>query len=401
MIDAMPSIDKPAADAPNKWRIPAIDGLRAVAMLMVVSCHMYAFSYNPVFLVQARGLHLDVGRIFTQFPSGVDLFMVLSGFCLFMPLCKSPEAMQRWQWRSFYARRVQRIVPPYYAAIAYAVLLPVVLVAVFYALQLPAKWQPLDTLWVYVAHLLFLQTLFLSTFGHVNAAFWSLALEAQFYVVFPLVVFGFRRFSIRFLVAMIVVSIIYRMLAAHITMHMGYKPQYLSSIFFLGRWMQFAAGMAAAWFVANHRHKDQWRSAAWGTQVLVGSVALFIVACAFCPDLSWWRSLLLALAFSGTILAFCVSTTPLRALVENRLMAWLGFISYSIFLVHWPTVYYLSEILKKGAHLHGRGEFLVLCTLGFAIVVGVSYVFFLLFEKPFLNAPKQNAKRASKPDLVT
>lgn len=360
-----------------------------MAMLMVFGCHMYLFTQNPALVVPLFGHPVDVFRVFTQFPTGVDLFMVLSGFCLFLPACKSETALQKWHWRDFYKRRVRRIVPPYYAAILYSIALPYVLVVLYRLLHQPAHWPPLEAPGVYLVFLLFAQTLFLSAFGHINGALWSMGLEAQFYLMFPLVIWGYRRFGLWVLGGMIAVSIVYRLIASAITASMGEHEQFLASAFFLGRWMQFALGMGAAKLVANYRQASRERSAAWGTSMALGAVALFSVTCATTPDLSWLRSLLLGVAFSGLAIALCISTTPVRALFENRYMTWLGYVSYSLFLLHWPTGYYLSEFFKKALHVSGLTEFLLLLTVGFAITLGISYLFFLLAEKPFLSKPSK------------
>ena len=134
--------------------------------------------------------------------------MVLSGFCLFLPLCKSEEALAKFQWKNFYKRRARRIVPPYYAGLAFAALLPSALVLFFRLLHLKANWQPFPgSPYGYFAHLFFLQTLSTRSFGQINSSLWSMGLEAQFYLMFPLVVLGFRRLNLRFIALMIGISI--------------------------------------------------------------------------------------------------------------------------------------------------------------------------------------------------
>ncbi len=375
---------------PTNWRIPSVDGLRAMAMLMVYGCHMYMFAQNPELVMPVLGHPVDVFH-FLRFPT-VDMFMVLSGFCLFLPVCKTEKALQKWHWQEFYKRRVRRIALPYYAAILYSIGLPYVLVILYQLLNQPANWPPLEAPGVYLAFLLFAHTLFLSTFGHINGALWSMGLEAQFYLMFPLVIWGYRRFGMRIVWGMIAVSIVYRMIAADITAPMSENAQFLAAAFFLGRWMQFALGMGAAKLVVNYRQAGREWSAAWGTGAVLGAVALFSVTCMTTPDLSWVQSLLLGLAFSGLTIALAISKTPLRALFENRFMTWLGYISYSLYLLHWPTGYYLSEFCKKVLHVTGLTEFFLLVTIGFAVTLGISYLFFLLAEKPFLSKPSKSER---------
>ena len=73
----------------------------------------------------------EVFALFKYGGAGVDLFMVLSGFCLFLPLCRSDEALAKFQWKNFYQRRARRIIPPYYAGILFATLMPFALTVFF------------------------------------------------------------------------------------------------------------------------------------------------------------------------------------------------------------------------------------------------------------------------------
>ncbi len=375
------------------WRIPAIDGVRALACLMVYVFHVWQFAGSPMLPVTIAGQEIRLLAFLDAFPSGVDLFMVLSGFCLFWPLCKSPEALARWDWRDYGWRRVRRIVPPYYMAILYTILLPVVLVALFRLLKMEANWQPLPSAWQIVTHVLFIHTLFPDTWDGITGAFWSLGLEAQFYVAFPFVVFAFRKSKAWVLVAMVVISIIYRIITYHFTLDGGHHQQMVASIFFLGRWMQFAAGMAAAWIVATHWRAGTLRSAWNGTALFAGAVALYLLATtsilSFLPKSLPVRDLLLAVSFAVGIVAVCASHTPARAVFSNRVAAGFGFISYSVFLIHQPTGWYLSEMFKKKLKIDGMMDFVLLMTVGLLIVTAISYAFFLLFEKPFLNVKRR------------
>ena len=195
------------------WRIPAIDGLRALACMMVYGYHVWQFGYSPSLVVPVFGHPVNLLGMFPAFPAGVDLFMVLSGFCLFWPLCKSHEALENWDWREYAWRRVRRIVPPYYAAILYTIVLPMVLVALFRLLRLEANWQPVPSARQILTHIFFIHTLFPDTWKGITGAFWSLGLEAQFYLIFPLVVFAFRQWKLAVLAVMVASSIIYRIIA--------------------------------------------------------------------------------------------------------------------------------------------------------------------------------------------
>ena len=120
----------PAANAVS-WRIPAVDGFRALAMLMVIACHAWEFGHHPTLYIAPLGWRMEIFGFFERGSYGVDLFMVLSGFCLFLPLCKSEQALAKFHWKNFYQRRARRIIPPYYAGILFATLMPFALTVFF------------------------------------------------------------------------------------------------------------------------------------------------------------------------------------------------------------------------------------------------------------------------------
>lgn len=367
-------------------------------MFMVFSYHAWEFGDSPDFGAHVFGRHLGFGAVFAGFPAGVDLFMVLSGFCLFWPVCIKPASVADWSWQDYARRRIHRIVPPYYAAIVYCTLLPIVLVFVYRLLHQPAKWQHLPSVWQYVTHLLFLHTLFADTWGGIQGAFWSLGLEAQFYVAFPLVILAYRKYGIKVAAGMTLISVIYRVIVGVLTAHSPWIMQFLPSVFFLGRWMQFAAGMTAAWIVARTIRTDTPYSARIGSVMLAAGLAVYAVALANMPKSLTFlpvRDLLLAAAFAGTLVALCGSLTPLKKPFESEGLVWLGTISYSIFLIHQNTIFYVSELLKKVLHLAGPARFLALDTFGFAFIVGIAFLFFKLFEAPFMSrVPKSPWKFA-------
>jgi peptidoglycan/LPS O-acetylase OafA/YrhL len=147
--------------------LPGLDGLRAIAILMVFAFHARV------------DLPVRVQKLFSTGWCGVDLFFVLSGFLITGGLLRTKSSTN--YFRSFYARRVLRIFPVYYLALAliYGVLpmfysrvtLPPRRDGIIYALYLN-NWEPL------------MRTLATRDAGH----FWSLAVEEQFYLLWPAVV---------------------------------------------------------------------------------------------------------------------------------------------------------------------------------------------------------------------
>ncbi|HEY1353824.1 MAG TPA: acyltransferase [Ktedonobacteraceae bacterium] len=160
----------------NQHAIAALDGVRAIAALLVVSLH----------ISEIGGVPWDVNQnpLATAFAffgrTGVVLFFVLSGFLLFQPYARALLFQQAWPAaRAFYLRRVFRIWPGYYLTLAAMILL-------FSQKYLqPGHWPDL------ALFLTFFMDSSQRTWQQIDGPFWTLATEWQFYMLLPLIALGF------------------------------------------------------------------------------------------------------------------------------------------------------------------------------------------------------------------
>lgn len=369
----------------HRQRLAPVDGLRGLAALMIVTYHIFLMSTND------RLGPIDFTFVFLR--SGVDLFFILSGFCLFYPLT-GPEATP--DWRAFFVRRARRILPPYYAALAALLLLP-------YLIEPVARWCGLfvtPPTWVsseqLVTHLALVQTLFPNTFWGITGPFWSIGVEAQLYLVFPLAAWLVLRHGWRGVALMAGASVVYR---AAVGIHAGATPllalvQGGNTLFpeqtnlFLGRWLEFGAGMLIALLVRRT-----------GPRHLSGRVEAGAVAGAFClyagaqlyqfhldPADRWPPpivDLLLSLAFGTILLLACTRGSRCgRALAQPQLV-WIGTISYSLYLLHYAILQSVSPYVVA-LHLSRAGSYLALGVLGVPLAIACAAVFHQLFERPFM-----------------
>jgi peptidoglycan/LPS O-acetylase OafA/YrhL len=356
-------------------RLPGVDGLRAVAALWVVLYHMMAFSRGPEF-PEVPGLDLFLRSGST----GVSLFLVLSGFCLFLPFAGGRTA--RFKIGEFLLRRCRRLMPAYYVALVLALVLAIVSAE---PLGLP-RLSPSDILWQLATHLTLTHTLFPSTFYTLNGAFWSLGLEWQLYLALPLLVWITSRFGLARAVALAVVCNVAYRLALGVSINSGLVQQdsLLSTSVFPnqlpGRWAEFAFGMVAAELYATGR-LQQWARFVPGMQVaVVILIPIGLVASGFALAHIAYGALFF------TLLCVVISSDNLVA----RLLAWrplvaLGTMSYSLYLVHQPLLQLFGTLLARGRpDLTAREDFALLLA-GLPVIVLVAWLLFVSVERRTLS----------------
>ena len=180
----------------------AVDGLRGVAIALVVAYHTYLFSwFTPALTV--FGVDLPVVIPARDGYLGVDLFFTISGFVLFFPHAMRALGSDGVVEGTveFAKRRFIKIVP------SYAIALVATLVVATEYLRAPALWTNVAT------HAAFVQNAFDDGFGRANSVFWSLAIEVQFYLVFPLVARAFRRYPLATAAELFAIAFVYRHVA--------------------------------------------------------------------------------------------------------------------------------------------------------------------------------------------
>ena len=376
--------------------VPAIEGLRGVAVLWVILFHYVVvrdgrFDDPAIAAIEAvRPLNIIVRNGYL----GVDLFFLISGFLLTLPwFVRAARGAPPPSTREFYARRFRRIAPAYYVqlVVLFAVVLPL--------LKGIAYWR--SDLYVIaanvVAHAAFVHntTPLTSSSLNINGALWTLAVEAQYYALVPLAALAFLR-SPRITVVLAFATAIAWQLGARHGLHSlvaferwlgtpwGWSEAIVRQLLltqlpsYLGH---FALGILAgrAWL----RWREQPLSAGKRRTLLAATVAalalLYVVYGYLGPiagDVTW---LVVPVAFG---LAFFTLAASDRAVPHPVLgrgpLAFVGRISYSAYLYH------LLVLALWNAYMPPLGWLSMPLFVG--VVMAIAWISWRYVERPFLGA---------------
>ena len=350
-------------------RIGGLDGLRAVAVIAVVVYHLWPGEVPAGFL-------------------GVDLFMVLSGYLITGLLIDERSRAGLIRLGAFWVRRFRRLVP--------ALLALLVGVAVWINLvggpdlKHTVRGQGIASLlyvgnWKLVAEG--------TSYASLSSApspllhLWSLAIEEQFYVVWPLVVFGVlflargRRLPLMFVAALGAV-------ASAAWMAVLFDPHDDPLRLYYGtdtRAQAFLIGALAVLAARRYTSTRARRIVRWASVpafVFVMDAFLFLHA----PGVLY-RGGFAAFALVAAIVVVAVTQEgPVTHLLDRAPLRLIGRVSYGIYLWHWPIIVLVTE---HNAPVHGFG----LLVLRLALIAGATAASWLLVEHPYQRAPRAYALR--------
>lgn len=389
---AIPAPVEPPAvfRAALRTHIPALDGLRGVAILAVLCFHL-----TDVMIASPSSPWIDrvLRRVFSQGWMGVDLFFVLSGFLITGILLDAKGTAH--YFRNFYARRVLRIFPLYYAVVA------------FYLLVLPRIAPQASSVYgVVIGHPL-LYWLYLSnhaiahalaggrqSFVGVLGPTWSLGVEEQFYLFWPLVVYlSSRRGMIRACIGAVALAIALRIVLLANGTHWAYistlTPCRLDAL---------AIGGLLACLI--RQRPGLARLARRAVPVAALSALAFALIFATQHLISWDQGRM-RYAFGFTVVAVLSACLMLLAITGPRrrllsrllthpLLTTFGKYSYGLYLLHVP----LQEVIRRhmipverfptlaGSHLPGT---LAYMGVSLSIYYVAAWLSWHLFEVQFLK----------------
>jgi peptidoglycan/LPS O-acetylase OafA/YrhL len=361
----------------SSGRSERINQLRGLAALAVVVCHVGVSAYRDVPNVGGSpwprlGLLLGFGYL------GVPLFFVISGFCIHLPQARMLAAVSSSasapSWRRFFVRRFWRLYPPYLGALAIALVLSVV-----------AGGGPPISAHAVVAQALLVHTFHPATFDGLNPPAWSLAVEAQLYVVYPIAFWLIvRRGALRALAVVLGVTLAYR-----VALNLDPLPPPFGGVawqFFLARWFEWVLGAVIAEWAAGRVRLPRIVSQPWLAATVFGLGVL----------LEWhrWHHGLYALlepvygvAFALLLCVVLRRERDVEASTVGRYLAGVGLCSYSLYLLHRPIQLAFEPLARQVSAWpsvveRGIPSSLLIMAASTPIVLWAARVFYRYCEAP-------------------
>ncbi|MBD0371745.1 MAG: acyltransferase [Pyrinomonadaceae bacterium] len=366
-----------------KVYFPGLNGLRFFAAMLVVFGHVELLKeYHGYSNIESNLAVYESGRM------GVTFFFVLSGFLISYLLFAEKKTTATISIRKFYIRRVLRIWPLYFL---------LVILAFFVLPRIPFFDVPklsadLPVYFRYTLPLfaLFLPQLALSIYPPVPFAepLWSIGVEEQFYLLWPVLVKHIKRF-LALAVGIIIAGFLIKQLAfmfasqsrdAEAVKYWNYFINY----FYFTRIECMAVGAIGAWLVFKKKRAVLKFIYHPATQLSVYALTIcFLVTEAFKP------------VFNYTIYSvlFCIiilniATNPRSLIkVESRAFTFLGNISYSIYMLHEIAIKISMGLLTRvyGTTFNDASSNMALYAASIALTLGLAILSYLFYERKFLR----------------
>ena len=380
----------PAALAPERTgHFPELDSLRGLAALVVVFSHYFGLWSLDTLDTGQRALFGQILYPLFNGRSSVILFFVLSGFVLTLPYVRGRPP----RYSVFIRRRLARIYLPYVAALTLGVAADVLLARpILVNSWFSQTWTMPVTPGLVADHVLLVGTY---PDAQINTAFWSLAVEMRLSIIFPLLCLLLLRAGWPMVLSLVAATSAFTVLTPHfLAGRLGVETYNAVVGTSLGL-LSFALGILLA------RHLEGVRGV-WGQLGPAQRAAAFLAALV----LFEWASNLgrtrfaplqnsVAAAGAAGILASSLCSRRSRQLLNRPFAAWLGRISYSLYLVHGTVLFALVHAT------YGTFSRLQLLVPFLGLSLAIAQAFYVLVEKPCIGLSSRLGRAEADRQLRT
>lgn len=349
----------------SKQRLDTLDGLRAIAAIGVLWIHTWTVHGNPRLFLAG----VDITSLLALGGNGVDLFFVISGFCMYYFYANKPSFTYRDFW-VFIKKRWLRLSPAFYVAtVAYVLInnngdtdtiIPKILTSFFY----------LNSLSPYNA----------------EGFFWSLSPEWQFYILIPFLLIyqikaGFRKTFCIISLLMLVLAVL------SVMIFQNRSDIFTSQIIF--RFFEFGCGIIVARIMLIYPLTLKLRWAwlllfiflSYSGRILLSNPILSLSQLYY----NLFKLLgftIMAIGFGGIMYLALTSEKWLKKTIGNRIISSIGRVSYSFYLWHGLVHIFISQLVIANFGTSTIVSALITFTLSLIILIPISFSSYSILERP-------------------
>jgi peptidoglycan/LPS O-acetylase OafA/YrhL len=355
-----------------------LDGLRFFCFLSVFFYHSFTTSFD--YILNNPAYHFIKKDIFGNGNLGVNFFFVLSGFLITYLLIEEKRMNSTIDLKKFWMRRILRIWPLYFFCVFFGfVLFP--LIKTYFGQTSTETAHP-------ISYLFFVSNFDLLSNGLPDASvlgvLWSIAVEEQFYFIWPIIlsVFPVKRYWIPFLGIMIV----------HFVFRATYNTEMMHEYHSLSCMGDLTIGALGAWLIhMSAKFKQGIENA---SRWMIGLLYMAFIAMFFfrdemiyyLPFTKVFERSFIAIIILFIILEQTYSKASWIKMSKLRIFSNLGRITYGLYCLHFIAILIVISITRK---LHMNTEFWQVMILETVLALGtsilISMVSYRFFEKPFLK----------------
>lgn len=367
-------------------RIKVIDGFRTIAVLGVLWAHIWMFAGTP----SGKFMGIELARFMSFFGTGVDLFFVISGFCMYLMYVSKKTTFNSTTYFGYLKKRWLRIAPAFYAAI------------LLYGLFTVSFQISMFDSWYAIKNVMFINTFFTAPTQYAPH-FWSLCTEWHFYLVLPFIVWGFQFLPFyRFIILLLLACLLFRF----IVWIPNNDTHNILNYSIPNRLIEFLMGIIAAKLFLDKK-KGWLISSVAG--IVIGVVIAFAGRLLMTEAMQehtgsigvWARTFnlpLLSLGYALALLNTLQTKNWFAGLMESHLFNRIGKYSYSMYLWHWVIADQLTRYCMKYWFFSPFMQVNLIFLMSVAILYPVSVLSYKLFESFYFKNRKKDTLR--KADLA-
>ena len=349
---------------------PEIDGLRSLAVISVIIYHAK---------ININGINIIPGGFI-----GVDIFFVISGYLITSILLTSMKG-NNFSFKKFYERRIRRIIPVLFFIIAFSTpfawlyLLPSKFIE-FANSSLSSVFFISNIYFWFVGEQYSAQSALLKPLLHT----WSLAVEEQYYIIFPIILFVIfkyiKKYIFIFFLLIFFVSLFYADLGSKTFPSLNFYSLHSRG------WELILGSLLSKLEIDNFRTGNDFFSKL-NIMPTIG-IMMILVSFIYFNDNIFHPSFLTLIPVTGVaiLIWFCKKNEFITKILSNKILVGIGLISYSLYLWHYP-IFAFARIDEFIQGSNANKIFLIFLTFVASIIT------FFLIEKPFRNRNKTNVKK--------